>query len=61
MGHGLQGAWALVVVVHGLSSWVHGLSCSAARGNLPRAGVKPGLLHWQMDSLPLSHQGSSRW
>ena len=26
--------------------------------NLPRSEIKPCLLHWQMDSLPLSHQGS---
>ena len=32
----------------------HGLSCSTACGQ----GLNPCLLHWQEDSLPLSHQGS---
>ena len=25
-------------------------------GDLPKPGIKPGSLHWQVDSLPLSHQ-----
>ena len=37
---------------------VHGLSCSEARGIFPDQGSNPCLLHWQLDSLPLSHQGS---
>ena len=36
----------------------HGLGCSVTRGNLPDQGSNPCLLHWQVDSLPLSHQGS---
>ena len=36
----------------------HGLSCSAACGIFPHQGSNPHLLHWQADSLPLSHQGS---
>ena len=27
-------------------------------GDLPSQGIKPMSLHWQVDSLPLSHQGS---
>ena len=27
-------------------------------GDLPNPGIKPEILHWQVDSLPLSHQGS---
>ena len=27
-------------------------------GDHPDPGIKPSLLHWQADSLPLSHQGS---
>ena len=27
-------------------------------GDLPNPGIKSGLLHWQADSLPLSHLGS---
>ena len=37
---------------------VLGLSCSAAGGIFPDQGSNPCLLHWQVDSLPLSHQGS---
>ena len=43
---------------HRLSSVVHGLSCSTACVILPDQGLDPFLLHWQVDSLPLSHQGS---
>ena len=28
-------------------------------GIFPTKGLKPGLLHWQVDSLLLSHQGSA--
>ena len=34
-----------------------GLSFSSPR-DLPNPGVEPGLLLWQADSLPLSHQGN---
>ena len=34
------------------------LSCSAACGIFLDQGLNPCLLHWQVDSLPLSHQGS---
>ena len=37
---------------------LHGLSCSTACGIFPDQGLNPCLLHWQTDSLPLSHQGS---
>lgn len=33
----------------------HSLSCFLAWG-LPGPGLSPCLLHWQLDSLPLSHQ-----
>ena len=36
----------------------HGLSCSAACRIFPDQGSNPCLLHWQVNSLPLSHQGS---
>ena len=36
----------------------HGLSCSVACGIFPGQGSNTHLLHWQADSLPLSHQGS---
>ena len=35
-----------------------GLSCPKARGIFPDQGSNPCLLHWQVDSVPLSHQGS---
>ena len=41
--------WASVVV--------HGLSCSTA--NFLDEGSNPCALHWQVDSYPLYHQGSS--
>ena len=47
---GLQRAGSIVLV--------HRLSCSVARGIFPDPGSNPCLLHWQADSLPLSHQGS---
>ena len=37
-------------------SCAHGLSCFAACGIFPDQGSNPCLLHWQADSLPLSHQ-----
>ena len=50
-----------VVVAPGLTSSVVGLhrfSCPAACGVFADQGSNLCLLHWQMDSLPLSHQGS---
>ena len=52
-----------VVVVPGLWSIdskvvAHGPSCSLTCGICPTYGLNPCLLHWQVDSLPLSHQGS---
>ena len=35
-----------------------GLRCSVACGIFPDQGWNPHLLHWKVDSLPLSHQGS---
>ena len=37
----------------------HWPSCSAARGIFPDQGSNPCPLHWQADSQPLRHQGSS--
>ena len=37
----------------------HGPSCSMARGIFPDQGSNPCPLHWQADSQPLRHQGSS--
>ena len=37
---------------------VHGLSCFTACGIFLDQGLNPHLLHWQVDSLSLNHQGS---
>ena len=55
--HGLQGTGASGVRA---LVGVHRLSCSKACGILPVKGSNPCLLHWQVDSLPLSYQGSPR-
>ena len=47
----LEGARASVVMAPGLS-------CSAACGHFPDQRSNSFLLHWQADSLLLSHQGS---
>ena len=57
-----RGAQASVLVSHGLEGLclvvvVHGPSCSVACGIFLDKGSDPCLLHWQVDSLPLSHQG----
>ena len=49
------GSWALE---RGLNSCGTQVSCSAARGIFPDQGSNPCLLHWQVNSLPLSHQGN---
>ena len=49
--HRLWGAQSSVVVVHRSS-------CPAACGIFLAQGWNPCLLHWQLDSLPLDHQGS---
>ena len=41
-----------------ISGVSHRLSCSMASGVFLDQASKPCLLHWQADSLPLSHQGS---
>ena len=56
--------WASVAVAPGsgaqASVAVARASCSEAGGIFPDQGSNPCLLHWQADSLPLSHQGSPR-
>ena len=59
--HGLKGMWASGVAAPGLPSTgstgvAYRLSCSMACGIFPDPGLNPHLLHWQADSLPLSHQ-----
>ena len=55
---GLQGVGSCGKrALHTGSTVVHGLSCSKACGIFPDQGADSCLLHWQVDSLPLSHQG----
>ena len=70
--HRLQGMRASVAATHGLwsigyyrallNNWAleYGPSGSTACGIFPDQGSNSFLLHRQMDSLPLSHQGSPR-
>ena len=46
------------VLEHNSIVVAHGLSCPTASGIFPNQGLSPCLLHWQVDSLPLSCQGS---
>ena len=72
--HGLWGTWASVIVAHRFSnscgSWAvghrlssvgHRLSFCAACGIFLDQGSSSSLLHWQPDSLPLSHQNSHQF
>ena len=64
--HGLLETQVSVVVAHGLSSWrsqalehrCMGLVALWHVGILPNQAWNPCLLHWQVNSLPLSHLGS---
>ena len=64
-GHWLQQLWHMRSTVvapklQGTGSLVvaHRCSCSVACGIILEQGSNQCLLHWQEDSLPLSHQGS---
>ena len=61
--NGLSVTQASVIVAPGLQSTssvvvAKGLSCFTACEILLDQGLNLCLLHWQVDSLPLSHQGS---
>ena len=61
--HGLKGAQVSAIVVLRFRSTcstgvAHGLSNFEACGIFPDQELNPCLLHWQADSLPLSHQGN---
>ena len=49
------GSWTLERRLNSCGVWI---SCSTACGILPNQVSNSCLLHWQVDSLPLSHQGS---
>ena len=67
--HRLQGLWASVVAAYRLSSsgsqvqqlWCTGFSCSEECDLFLDQWSNLCLLHWQADSLPLSHQGSPKY
>jgi len=61
--NGLSVTRASVIAAPGLQSpssvvVAKGLSCFTACENFLDQGLNLCLLHWQVDSLPLSHQGS---
>ena len=57
--YGLQYLWLSWALGHRLSSVAHGLSRPThCMYNLPGPGIGPTSPALQMDSLPVSHQGS---
>ena len=58
LGHAGFSIYRFGVLEHSLVVVAHRLRCSAARGIFLDNGLNMCLLHWQVDSLPLSHQGS---
>ena len=57
------GVWAVgvqasVAVACGLSSCGTQASLLPGMWDFPGPGIKPCFLHWQVDSLPVSHHGS---
>ena len=60
--HRLEGSQAAGVAAPRLQSagsivMAHGLSCPEACGIFLEQELNPCLLHWQVDSFPLGHQG----
>ena len=55
---GTQASVVATVSRAGLSGVVHGLQLVHSMQNLPGSGITPCLLHQQMGSYPLYHQGS---
>ena len=49
---------ALLSLVFSRQEYWSGLPCPHP-GDLPDTGIEPTSLNWQVDSLPLSYQGSS--
>ena len=54
VGFGRCASWAPGHRLGGCGVW----TCPAAFRIFPDQGLNPCLLHWQVDSLPLSHRGS---
>ena len=58
VGFSSHGTWAQSCGSWAPEHWLHsGGAYSVARGIFPDQGSNLCLLHWQADSLPLSHQG----
>ena len=55
---GFSSQWLLLLQRTGSIVVAHGLSCSTAYGIFSDQESNPYPLHWQADSLPVSHQGS---
>ena len=53
--YSLPGSSVRGILQEGILEWV---AMSFYREGLPDPGIKAGVLHWQADSLPLSHLGS---
>ena len=58
LGFNSCGTWAQKLQVSGLIVVLHGFSYSVACGIFSGQGLNRCLLNWQMDYLPLNHQGS---
>ena len=58
LGHTGFSSWGTRALEHRLSNCAHGLSCSTTCVIFPDQGSNLCLLHWQADSLPLSHERS---
>ena len=58
LGHTASVAVAPELKSTGSGVEAHGLGCITACGIFPNQGSNTYPLHWQTDSLPLSHQGS---
>ena len=58
MGFSSCSVWAQQLRFLGPGAQAHRVSCSMACGIFLDQGSNPCILHWQVDSLPLSHQGS---
>ena len=62
--YGVAQSWTrlkrLSAAEHRFNSCGTWLSCSSTYGIFQDQGLIPCLLHWQADSLPLSHEGSPK-
>ena len=60
--HGVVSVACQAPLSMGFSGKITGVGCHfLSQGIFLTQGSNPRLLHWQADSLPLSHQGSRVW